>query len=185
MPSPSDTVETIDIDTVWAKLSIAYGHRFLSIWDGLPMDTVKADWEHELAAVSQDQLAYGLTNLPGGRPPDVFQFRDICRRMPEKPRQQSLPDMAPRKIPEILRPAIERILAPKPKTGEPLRVAWARRYVEQFGGQGLRLRNSQRENLTVARRILELHERSKGLDAAKAEAAAKTKAALAQQEQGA
>jgi len=175
MPLPLQTV-----DDIFAKLSLAYGHRFLSIWDGFPLEDVKADWAKELDAFvdKPEAIAYGLDNLPAGRPPDVFEFRTICRRRPEPARQASLPDMAPRRIPEVLREKIAALKAPR-TDGVPERERWARNYVERFGGQGQRLSFNQKQHLAAARRILELRALDDGLSEAKADAQRRSDAALA------
>lgn len=170
------------VDAIFAKLALAYGHRFLSIWDGLPIEQVKADWAHELDGMSDAAILYGLTNLPAGRPPDVFAFREVCRRMPAPARQASLPDMRAKPKPKEIVQRITEILKPRAHA-EPERVRWARRYIERFGGDGQRLSFNQRETMAHARRVLERHERgnAEALEQAKREAQAKVDARMEQQ----
>lgn len=68
------------VDRIFDKLTLVYGHQFLSRWDGLPLESVKADWARELSRFQQNPgaLAYGLENLPATKPPTVLEFRAIC-----------------------------------------------------------------------------------------------------------
>lgn len=71
------------VDRIFMKLSLTYGRDFLARWEGLDMDTVKADWAHELAALSghPKRIAYGIENLPS-KAPTVIEFRTACWSMP-------------------------------------------------------------------------------------------------------
>lgn len=68
------------VDRIFAKLSLVYGHQFLSRWDGMPLADVKADWAHELRGFAQNPhaIAYALEHLPAGKAPTVLEFRAIC-----------------------------------------------------------------------------------------------------------
>lgn len=111
------------IEKIFAKLTLVYGHQFLSRWDGLPLDTVKADWAHELSRFQQnpDGIAFGLQNLPADRPPTVIEFRAICNRRPvEAPVMLSGPPADPERVKrEVSRLALDD-KRPDPKD-------WARR----------------------------------------------------------
>lgn len=73
------------VDRVFMKLTVAYGHRFLSQYSGIDMDLVKADWAEELGGFQQSPTAiqHALSILPSDNPPNVFQFRDLCRKAPQ------------------------------------------------------------------------------------------------------
>lgn len=77
------------VEKVFTKLSLVYGHQFLSRWDGLDLAHVKADWAHELAAYQQapQAIAFALENLPQ-KPPTVLEFRALCQRAPSRNAQQ-------------------------------------------------------------------------------------------------
>lgn len=68
------------VDRIFDKLTLVYGHQFLSRWDGLPLDPVKADWAHELRGFAQNPpaIAYALEHLPPAKPPTVLEFRALC-----------------------------------------------------------------------------------------------------------
>jgi hypothetical protein len=102
------------VDRIFEKLSLVYGHQFLSRWDGMAMADVKADWAHELRGFQQNPraISYGLEHLPAGRPPTVLEFRAICNG-PSAPQ------------PEAVRPAI----AHWPKTPQELA---AERHIERI-----------------------------------------------------
>lgn len=69
------------IDRIFSKLSLTYGARFMRQYDGLDPDLVKANWAHELAGFAATPLAikHALDHLPKDDPPNVLQFRDLCR----------------------------------------------------------------------------------------------------------
>lgn len=157
------------VDLIWAKLSVAYGHRFLSIWEGMPQETVKVDWAQQLDGIPNEAILWALQHLPSGRAPDVMDFRKICNQRPD-PAQKALPHVpraAP--VPDSVRAQIAKLKAPHE---EPERVRWARMFVERFGGEGLQLRYLQRRDLEQARRILSLHEADESLTEAKKRAQA-------------
>ncbi len=172
-------LHTPTVDAIFAKLSLAYGHRFLSIWDGFPIDAVKADWGRELACFATEDgamhhaIVYGLEHLPAARPPDVFEFRAICRRRPDLPGQVKLPDMGKRVVPEVVRAQLAELTTELAGKG-PKRLEWARRFVEKFGGEGVALRHTQRHDLALARQILAFEQADKETAARKAEAQRKT-----------
>ena len=68
------------VDRIFDKLTLVYGHQFLSRWDGIEIADVKADWAHELRGFAQNPgaIAYGLEHLPQGKAPTVLEFRAIC-----------------------------------------------------------------------------------------------------------
>jgi hypothetical protein len=72
------------IDDLFAKLALTYGRDFVGQYEGLDLNMVKANWAHELVGFSAhpQALSFALQNLPAERPPNVLQFRAICRRMP-------------------------------------------------------------------------------------------------------
>lgn len=102
MPLPSKA-----IDRLWDRLVATYGRSFIDMYPGLKADAVKASWAHELAPYGQrlDAIAWALDNLPE-RPPNVIQFRALCRQAP-RPQLQALPP--PKPNPERLRAEMERI----------------------------------------------------------------------------
>lgn len=171
MSIPAETM-----DMIWGKLSIAYGHRFLSIWDGFPMEQVKADWANTLGDLSDEALMYGLQHLPAGRPPEAMEFRQICRRLPD-PAQASLPHLPKRgPVPEFAQKVVEQFKADL--TGDSIAVQWARGYVERFGGEGQGLSPDQRKHLARARRVLAGWQADKDLAAKKAEVQASVDAVM-------
>jgi hypothetical protein len=99
------------VEVVWKKMSLVYGRDFLSRWEGLDLDEVKADWAHELGGFEKNPMAihYGLMNLPISKPLNVYEFREICRRAPG-PRPAALLDQ-PRANPEIVRRSLEQARA--------------------------------------------------------------------------
>lgn len=73
-------------DKIFQKLALVYGRDFTGRYEGIPLEEVKADWAHELSGYQQSphSIAYALQNLPE-KPPNVLQFRAICRSAPPAP----------------------------------------------------------------------------------------------------
>lgn len=96
------------VDRIFAKLMLSYGRVFLAQYEGMDIDMVKADWAHELSGFSDkpEAIKYGLENLPPDRPPNVLQFRAICRKVPA-PVYKALP--SPKADPERVRKLIAEI----------------------------------------------------------------------------
>lgn len=72
------------VDKIFTKLGLVYGRALLSQYEGFDIDDVKADWAHELAGYEHhpESIAFALQNLPIDRPPNVLQFRAMCRKSP-------------------------------------------------------------------------------------------------------
>ena len=86
------------IEDVFAKLALTYGRDFVAQYEGLDLALVKANWAQELAGFDPhpQALALALHHLPADRPPNVLQFRALCRRMPLPPPQAlAKPDSDP------------------------------------------------------------------------------------------
>jgi hypothetical protein len=84
------------IDRVFSKLTVRYGARFLSLYSGVDLNAVKADWAEHLSGFSGERgrcLAFALDNLPD-EAPNVAQFRALCNRAPE-PAVKMLPGPKP------------------------------------------------------------------------------------------
>lgn len=128
------------IERIFLKLSVTYGQAFLRQYDGVDLADVKANWAHELSGFQQmpGAIRYGLEFLPADRPPNVMQFRDLCRRSPPPP--PPLQIAGPPVDPAV---AVEarKIFAAKPRRANPR--AWA---------ETLRDREQQGAKLTQAQR---------------------------------
>lgn len=82
------------VDSLFARMAVRYGSAWANKWEGLDMQSVRADWAEELAMFENwpEAIAYGLVNLPLDRPPNVGQFRDLCRGAPaRRPKLQAVP----------------------------------------------------------------------------------------------
>lgn len=116
------------VEQIFSKLTLVYGHAFLSRWDGLDINAVKADWGKELAGFQQSprSINYALANLPE-RAPTVLEFRALARRAPPEvlPRLDA-PSADPKRMEEEL--AKLRAAANLPR-GEDDRRGWARAIV--------------------------------------------------------
>jgi hypothetical protein len=73
------------IDRLFERLSATYGAAWTRQLADAPINDVKSAWAHELAGFAGhlEALAWGLENLPE-RCPNVIEFRNLCRRAPEK-----------------------------------------------------------------------------------------------------
>jgi hypothetical protein len=130
------------VDRIFSKLTVAYGHRFLGLYSGIDLDAVKADWAEELTSFQQapNAVRFALENLPSDHPPNVFQFRDLCRQAPQ---------YAPQKLPDLTKPdpvlakAVRETFKPVGANGDR---EWAKR-LRQRALNGYRLTRYQRDAL--------------------------------------
>lgn len=185
LPSATETLPRAAIDELFARLATRYGHRFMSLYDGLHIDDVKNDWCAVLARLTPAHFDHAMSNLPAGRPPDAGEFRNLCLSKPRAPMAFSrrIEQQASPQTLAALAPVIERLKKPLVHD-EPQKVRWARNYVAEFGSRPKQeLMAVQRDTLVHARRILERHEGDVSTDARKAEAQAKVEERQ-QQEQG-
>jgi hypothetical protein len=68
------------IDALFAKLHSFYGTRFLDMWRGNDLQTVKAVWTQELSKLSRDEVAKGANSLVNQEYcPTLPQFINLCR----------------------------------------------------------------------------------------------------------
>lgn len=115
------------VDRIFEKLTLVYGHQFLSRWDGIPIADVKANWAEELSRFQQNPsaLAYALDNLPAGKAPTVLEFRVLCNS-PQAPRPEK-----PLALPAIASPIsngdrhLERLRRVRQQNPDCGRYAWA------------------------------------------------------------
>jgi len=130
MPLPDSWV-----DRIFEKLAVTYGQRFLGLYSGVDLATVKANWAHELAgyADAPEALRHALEHLPATDPPTVLQFRLLCRNRPlPAPPALPHPDPDPEKVAKAL-VALKRMGGRNP-------TAWAeelRDREQRSGGAGM------------------------------------------------
>jgi len=84
------------IDRLFERLQLTYGQAWLKLWDGIPINELKTQWAHELASFNEhlDMVAWALEHLPE-RPPNVIQFKNLCRQAPKPEPLQALPPPKP------------------------------------------------------------------------------------------
>lgn len=89
------------VDRIFDKLMLVYGRDFVGRWEGIPLDSVKADWAHELAGFEAhpESIKHALQNLPAAKPPTVYEFRNLAA---SAPRMQALELPLPPQNPEII-----------------------------------------------------------------------------------
>lgn len=151
------------IELVFAKLVTTYGARFARQYEGADISAVKQDWQYELAGFTRSgksglpeapAVLYALQHLPE-QPPNVLQFRAICRRWTENPDQPRLGRRV--QIPDAVRAAFARLKVPA--SAEPERIRVARRYLATFGGDVVRT-PMQSANVAHYRAVLARWERT-------------------------
>ena len=122
------------IDEIFGRLLVRYGAAWIRMWEGLDMKPVKADWATQLERFSVADINYALDRLPEKYPPNVAEFRALCRAAPA-PQVKRLPPPAFRA--DKAREFVENIKGVfKPKDD---RFAWAK---------ALRAREEAGEHLT-------------------------------------
>lgn len=115
------------IDWLFGRLQLAYGRDFLSQYDGLEPQAVRASWAYELAAFDRCQhvLDWALEHLPD-KPPSVLVFRSLCRAAPPA-KVPRLP--APAANPDRVKVELERLAPLRVRNEAPpgRQLDWARR----------------------------------------------------------
>lgn len=78
------SLPTAWIDKLFQQMMLTYGDHFLAQYRSAPLAEVKSLWADKLAGFVDFPagLSFGLENLPADRPPNVLQFRNICRQAP-------------------------------------------------------------------------------------------------------
>ncbi len=73
------------VDSLFARLLVRYGAAWTRMWEGVDIAAVKADWAEELAGFANkpEAIKHGIENLPPDKPPNVSQFRLLCRNAPD------------------------------------------------------------------------------------------------------
>ena len=69
------------IEIIFKKMAHIYGKDFIDQHKHAQMQEVMQNWAKELAGFRPHEIDYGLERLPD-RPPNVIQFRDVCRMAP-------------------------------------------------------------------------------------------------------
>lgn len=103
MTLPDDWVKTI-----FTRLTVVYGARFVGQWPGLDPKQVMDVWAEELDGITSGGVAHALANLPPDFPPNPMQFRALCNRRP-MPVYRALPAPKTRASEEV-RAKVARVL---------------------------------------------------------------------------
>lgn len=85
------------LDWVFDHLTLTYGRMFLSRYDGIPVDDIRASWGEELEQFNAwpEAIRFALHNLPPDRAPTVLEFRNLALRAP-RPNHPRLPGEKPK-----------------------------------------------------------------------------------------
>jgi hypothetical protein len=68
------------VDYVFGKLTLRYGVMLARQYADLVPEAVRHDWATALDGVSAKAIEYALEHCPTDRPPNVLQFRALCRQ---------------------------------------------------------------------------------------------------------
>lgn len=133
------------IDAIFARLTGAYGRRFMSLWDGLDVDTIKQGWAIDMGGTSPEAIAYALDHLPAVKAPDLPAFKALCREAPALPERAALPAPAADVDPALVRRVAESMSALRQtmRPGRDVRAECAARVAEK-AARGERLTTYQR-----------------------------------------
>lgn len=73
------------VNRIFDKLMLVYGRDFVGRWDGVPIDSVKADWAHELSGFESqpEAIKHALLHLNPAKPPTVLEFRNLAANAPQ------------------------------------------------------------------------------------------------------
>lgn len=72
------------IQWLFGKLGAAYGAAWDRSLGATPIEDVQAEWNKRLLGFTAGDIRYALDHLPSSKPPNVFEFRDLCRASPKK-----------------------------------------------------------------------------------------------------
>ena len=77
----ASTVESV-VDALFQVFALVYGSLWLSRWEGLPMDRVKAEWAQQLRGMSaaQERLAVDYIKSHTALPPTLPEFVNVARQ---------------------------------------------------------------------------------------------------------
>lgn len=96
------------IERIFSRMAVRYGTDWTMKWTGFDPNAIKADWAEVLGNTHPDSIAYALGFLPLERPPTATQFRDICRRAPDRtPPPKAIE--GPKADPERVRAELRRV----------------------------------------------------------------------------
>lgn len=133
------------IDEIFTRLTVRYGRTFMSRWDGVDIELVKADWAKELAGFANwpEAIAYAFDHLDSERPPTATMFRQVATKAPRVERERL---EAPKADPERVQAELAK-LTHASLNGKQDPKDWARRIVtrhqagEKVNPMSLRLAN--------------------------------------------
>lgn len=121
------------VDKIFAKLAVTYGQRFLGLYAGLDLQAVKDDWADELRGYAQSPgaIKHALSVLPVDKPPNVLEFKALCRTAPQYIERQL---EGPKMTPERMLEAVASVTKPAPRHDDK---KWAKdlQALEQRGGK--------------------------------------------------
>lgn len=127
------------VEKIFHKLTVTFGRDFVSRWDGLNVEDVKADWAHELRGFQQNPAAikFALENCLSGKPPTVHNFKALCIRRPDSTPALPNPPADPERV------AAELVKLAQVKTASSVdHKAWAKR-LKQRHDAGEKLNQNQ------------------------------------------
>lgn len=141
------------LDSLFARLVVAWGRDFWGQYEGVNLDAVRADWSRRLARFPTAAIRHALDVLPA-KPLNAIGFRDLCRTWRSPEEFALLPPPGPAPIPPQIAAQIARLSQPD-EDRRPLRVRIAERYLRRWGKAGLKLSPVQRLTLGQYRAVLD------------------------------
>jgi hypothetical protein len=136
------------VERIHTRLLARYGTSWVSMWAGIDMGIVMADWVETLDGVTSAGIRHALERLPLDRPPNAAQFRVLCISKPAA----DLPALdAPKANPAVAAQALASLKRPAALDSK----AWAW-HLKRAEETGARLTMAQRDMWRAAlRRELE------------------------------
>lgn len=119
-----------NIQRLFDDLGAAYG----AAWDrslGItPIEQVHAAWQGRLLGFTAADVRYALDHLPS-KPPNIFEFRDLCRAAPKKAVPQlEQPKANPERVAELARTVRSAMESPSEKDPK----SWAKKLQRRHEG---------------------------------------------------
>ena len=101
------------IDRLFMRFSGMYGKHWADLWQGIPMEQIKAVWAEDLAGCSADQIRHALDHCKTHLkfPPTCPEFVGLCREFREKPQNVAYLPAPKSKMPPEIRKQLHDVVA--------------------------------------------------------------------------
>jgi len=120
------------VDALFGKFARTYGSTFASLWAGVPVEEVKAEWGASLGPYTGAQIAWAVEacKREHDAAPTLPKFIRLCQQAPRAERMPLLPDNGV-PIPPGVAARLNTVSHKPPPQSLEQRAAWAVRFLER------------------------------------------------------